>query len=108
MNNTDVIREGDVFGELVVDGKRFEIRYGYYEDYERETGDPIPIYPDLHKKPTFGVSGRRIVSAIQQACKNFSPKCTGCENEDDCGFCKHYKENNSGDMIGICQHEKKT
>ena len=105
MNNMTAIKEGDVFRRVEIDGKLFEIRYGYYEDYEREAGDPIPIYPDLHAVPTFGESGLRIVSAIQQACENFSPKCNGCEKEADCGFCKHYREAHPGDMLGICQNE---
>ena len=97
--------EGELFCELVVDGQHFEIRYGYYEDYERDSGDPIPIYPDLYTKPVWGESGCRIVSAIQQSCDSFTPKCDGCEMEDDCGFCKYYKEKTAGDMIGICQSE---
>ena len=105
MSKTNVIREGDVFRNIVVDGKSFEIRYGYYENYERDAGDPIPIYPDFYDSPTFGRSGLRIVSAIQQACEAFTPKCNGCEKEGDCGFCKYYAENQAGDMIGICQNE---
>lgn len=30
------IREGDIFEVLSVDGGTFEIRYGYYEDFEQD------------------------------------------------------------------------
>lgn len=52
------IREGDIFEVLSVDGGTFEIRYGYYEDFEQDGSEPIPIYPDLAKTAIFGASGK--------------------------------------------------
>ena len=43
------IQEGDIYEVLSVDRETFEIRCGYYEDFERENSEPIPIYPDLAK-----------------------------------------------------------
>ena len=43
------IRDGDLYKTVTVHGKTFELRYGYYEEYERESlfSEPIPIYPDF-------------------------------------------------------------
>ena len=46
-------QEGELFKIITLGGKSFEIKYGYYEDYERNMGDPIPIYPDFIKAPCY-------------------------------------------------------
>lgn len=94
------IREGDLYEVLLVDGGTFEIRYGYYEDYERNDSEPIPIYPDLEKNTIYGASGKRIVTHMQEPCSHFKPK-TDEDTERCCGCCKHYPQNRQ--MIEVCQ-----
>jgi len=107
MKTLKPIREGDVFDTVSLDGKTFEIRYGYYEDYERESGEPIPIYPDLKNDPIYGESGKRIVTFIQESCESFESRCDECLDETDCGFCKHYRETHPGILLGICMKDNK-
>lgn len=91
-------REGDLYGILEVFGKTFEIYYGYYEDFERESryNDPVPIYPDLFKYPQYDEQGRPIVTQMQFACKYF----LGKEDEDACGRCEHFRKGEN--LFGLC------
>lgn len=83
------VREGDLYEVLFVDGETFEIRCGYYEDFERDDSEPIPIYPDLEKTPIYGASGKRIVTHMQEPCPYFKPQ-SGDDTENCCGCCEYY------------------
>lgn len=98
--NDPKIREGDLYQSVTVDGIRFDIVYGYYEEFERETGEPVPIYPDLVKSPAFTKDGYRIVTQIQSPCKHFSKRHKKCDS-DWCRSCKHYEDEYK--PIGICR-----
>ena len=97
--NSYSAHEGDVYEVLYVDGGTFEIRYGYYEDFERNTTEPVPIYPDLSKTPVYGTSGSRIVTFMQETCRHFIP-VDGDGTENCCGCCRHYPKNKQ--MINPC------
>ena len=100
MNKTNLpVREGDIYEVLSADGKTFEIRYGYYEDFERDGSAPIPIYPDLEKTPIYGVSSKRIVTFMQEPCGYYEPRVKDAETY--CGCCKHYPNNKQ--MINACR-----
>lgn len=99
------IREGDLYEVLFIDGGTFEIRYGYYEDFERDGSEPIPIYPDLEKTPIYGTSGKRIVTHMQEPCQHFSPQA-GSDTERCCGCCKHYPQNRQMMNACQCKHNK--
>ena len=94
------IQEGDIYEVLSVDGETFEIRYGYYEDFERENSEPIPIYPDLAKTVIFGTSGKRIVTHMQEPCSYFHPVSEE-GTERCCGCCQFYPANRQ--MINACE-----
>lgn len=95
------IRDGDLFKIIDVFGKQFEIRYGYYEDYERHRGEPVPIYPDFEKNREYTDEGCPFVTQMQDICRYGSSKFKeGC-----CVDCKHYKHGD--DLIGICTHEQR-
>ena len=100
MNNK--IREGDLYQILIVDGERFEIRYGYYEEKDRisKYNDPIPIYPDFLENPQYNKEGYPFVTQMQDICENF----TGKMLVDICCGCSHFKKGD--DLIGICSCEK--
>ena len=93
------IREGDIYEVLSVDGGTFEIRYGYYEDFERDGSEPIPIYPDLEKSPVYGVSSKLIVTFMQNPCVHYEPRVEDAEAY--CGCCRHYPNNKQ--MINACK-----
>lgn len=100
MNKAKIpVREGDIYEVLSVDGRTFEIRYGYYEDFERDGSAPIPIYPDLEKSPVYGESSKYIVTFMQEPCVYYEPRVENAEPY--CGCCKHYPNNKQ--MINACQ-----
>lgn len=93
-------RDGDLYKVIFINGRVFEIRYGYYEEFERDSSDPVPIYPDLRSNPIYDSDGRRIVTAMQDICDHFEGDC----GELGCYGCRHYRS--VDDLIGICLSEK--
>ena len=94
------IRDGDLYRVVELFGQRFELHYGYYEEYERHSGEPVPIYPDFKKSPVYSENGHPFVTQMQELCAHGESKFTdGC-----CVDCKHYSHGD--DLIGICTNEK--
>ena len=91
------IRDGDVYKTITLHGRTFELKYGYYEEYERSSSDPIPIYPDFKKEPQFTDSGAPFVTAMQDACEYYKGNRTG----DVCFGCEHYEDGE--ELLGICR-----
>ena len=91
--------EGELYKIIEVFGELFEIRYGYYEDFERDSGEPIPIYPDFKSEPRYTARGEPFATAMHDMCKNaeFKAKwlCDEC-----CENCRYYRKGN--DLIGVC------
>lgn len=92
-------REGDLYGIVDVCGKVFEIRYGYYEDYERNSkyNDPVPVYPDLYKSPAYSKEGFPIVTQMQQVCEMYH----GNSADGRCGLCPHFHK--EARLFGLCK-----
>lgn len=36
-------KEGDLYKTIKIDRFTFELRFGYYADYERKTGEPVVV-----------------------------------------------------------------
>ena len=91
-------KEGDLYGVVETYGKRFEIYYGYYEDYERHSSynDPVPIYPDLASFPEYNSDGYPIVTQMQVVCKSYS----GNRGEGRCGRCSYFEKGEK--LFGLC------
>ena len=97
------IKEGDLYKIVSAGGHTFELRYGYYEDYERRGGEPVVIYPDLKESPLYSSDGYKIVTAVQDTCKMFAPR--GDVDEDAvCSDCMYYR--GSKNCIDICTCER--
>lgn len=96
---TPVYREGELYKVLTLHGHTFELRYGYYEDFERENPaiDPMPIYPDFRKEPRHTCEGFPFVTKMQDACKHYSGKP---ERFADCAECQYYMHGD--ELLGIC------
>lgn len=92
-------KEGDIYKIIQLGSHRFELRYGFYEDFERRLGEPVVIYPDLEKEPLYDASGKRIVTAIQDPCRHYRI-ANGSSGNNCCCDCEHYRH--FGDDIGIC------
>lgn len=102
-NNHDEIREGDLYDIIEVEGFRFEIRYGYYADFEREKLEPIPIFPDLKAKKLYSARGEPIVTQMQDICKSYSRKPMHTDDEC-CADCVYFFSENKR-LIGICKNK---
>ncbi len=92
--------EGDLFKIIELHGATFEIKYGYYEDIDRKY-DPVAIYPDFIKNPTYTSDGYPFVTLMQSPCEHF--KRTG--DEDDCGNCKYMERGD--ELIAVCRCPKR-
>lgn len=95
-------KEGEIYREIDLHGKRFIIRYGYYDERERQSAynEPIPIFPDFIALPVYTDDGYPFVTAIQDTCACFEGRC----DEDGCHGCKYYECGD--DLIGICKCPK--
>ena len=95
MNN---IREGDLFKIIKISNHTFEIKYGYYDESDRQSkySEPIPIFPDFIKNPVYTLEGHAFVTHMQDKCKYFK----GDLRQDSCFDCLHFKTGE--DLIGIC------
>jgi len=98
-------REGELYRKLDILGEQFEIRYGYYEAFERSSGIPIPIYPDFIEEPRYTASGEPFVTAMQDMCGDAEFKASGLFDEC-CENCRFFKR--GIDLIGICQKTSKS
>ena len=90
------IRDGDVYKTITVQGVTFELKYGYYEEYEKSHSEPVPIYPDFRREPRHTEDGHPFVTAMQDTCEGFR----GEDCSLGCYACRHFKEGE--DLIGIC------
>lgn len=72
-----------------------EVVFSYDESLNRFFGD----YPDFDQKPQYTPCGRRWVNATKEDCP-FADDDYG-----DCGSCRHFKCENPGDLIGVCENE---
>ena len=92
-------KEGDLFKVIRLYGKTFEIRYGYYEEQDRDYhyAEPMEIYPDFLKCPQYTEDGLPFVTAIQEPCP-----CFDGEKHDNitCEECSHYLQGE--ELIGVC------
>lgn len=99
-------REGDIHEVVQVGGHSFTIRYGYYDESERHTTDPIPIYPCFITEPHYTADGFPLVTRIQDACEHYFAG-EGTQGDGWCADCLHCSDDQG--EIGICQclHRRK-
>lgn len=93
-------KEGDLYAAVQIEHHRFEIRYGYYEEFERASGEPVAVYPDLAKNPVYTKDGFSIVTAIQETCKHYN-SAENKKPEDYCYTCRFYEK--PQDEISVCK-----
>ena len=92
-------KEGDLFKVIHLHGKTFEIRYGFYEECDRNNlyAEPIEIYPDFLKQPQYTDRGFPFVTAMQNPCTYFAgPK----DDDSTCEDCTYYRYGE--ELLGIC------
>lgn len=96
-------KEGDLYKEIVVEGKCFRLHYGYYEEFERNApfSEPIPIYPDFAREPQYTDKGRPLVTAMQDVCESYRGK----EGGDSCADCLYFQKRE--ELFGLCTNPQK-
>ena len=91
-------KEGDLYRVIELYGKTFEIRYGYYEEIDRQY-DPMEIYPDFLQNPVYTKDGYPFVTLMQGACRYFQKKSK--DPERDCENCKYMERGE--ELIALCR-----
>ncbi len=94
------IKEGSLCKTLLVEGKQFDIRYGYHSPAEREHWEPAPIYPNFLREPVYSSRGWPFATANQDICPHYLPK-PSVSGEDWCNDCSFYCAGQ--DLIGTCR-----
>ena len=94
-------KEGDLYKVVNIHGRSFELRYGYYEECDRQSPlcQPVVIYPDFIQDPVYTDDGTPFVTMMQDACPYFKgeKKRTADSTCDECKYFKH-----GDDWFGIC------
>ena len=92
-------REGDIYDVVHIGGHQFVIRYGFYDESERDDSEPIPIFPCFLTSPAHTDEGHPLVTRIQDACQHYS----AAQGDGDglCADCTHCRTWQS--EIGICE-----
>lgn len=99
-------REGDLYKRLEVAGHHFELRYGYYEDHERQLCPPVVIFPNLHDAPRYTADGYPLVTQVQDPCEHY---CAIDDQESNwCSDCAHYSGEYREISICRCEHRRST
>ena len=98
--------EGELYKLITVHGNTFELRYGYYEDCDRQNPlcEPIVIYPDFLKEPVYTDDGKPFVTAVQDACRYYLSE-TKRTPDSTCAECNCFMH--CEDWLGICTHRKR-
>lgn len=94
-------KEGDFFKSVELDGKKFDLYYGYYEEKDKYSkyAEPIPIYPDFIRDPVYNDEGYPFATEMQDTCEHFQ-----CDGEgESCYLCSHFCKGE--ELIGICKCE---
>ena len=95
----NVHKEGELYTTVSCYGYSFELRYGYYEETDRATGEPVIIYPDLQNNRFFDDRGNPLVTAIQSSCE-FYEATDKTQPEECCSDCIFYSD--SKNEIDVC------
>ena len=99
-------KEGELYKVVTTFGKTFELRYGYYDERDRQSPlcEPAVIYPDFIRDPQFTDSGEPFVTVTQDACTYYkgSAKRT---SDSTCAECRYFLQGE--DWFGICTRNER-
>ena len=97
-----VPREGDLYMKVSCHGHGFELKYGYYEETDRRSGEPVVLYPDLKESPVYSAEGHLLVTAIQTPCE-FYETADASAPEECCSDCTFYGDSKNEIDICLCE-----
>ncbi len=106
LNDYKLPKEGDLYMVIHSHGHTFQLIYGYYEETDREYGEPVVIYPDLKNDPIFTKDGYPFVTAVQVPCEHYKVE-EGRIPEECCSDCIYYKDSKSEIDICLCEKNRK-
>ena len=95
----DLHREGEIYREFTLFGEFFSLKYGYYDEQERNDpeAEPMILYPDFEKQPKFTADGFPFVTKMQDACRHYAGKAAG---DRECAGCIHFAHRE--ELMGLC------
>ncbi len=105
-NDYKLPKEDDLYMVINSHGHTFELKYGYYEETDREYGEPVVIYPDLKNSPIFTKDGYSLVTAVQVPCEYYEVQ-QGHLPEECCSDCIYYKDSKKEIDICLCEKRRK-
>ena len=99
-------REGELYKVVVTFGKTFELRYGFYEERDRQSPlcAPAVIYPDFIRAPLFTENGEPFATMMQDACVHYKGS-TKRTQDSTCAECKYFMQGE--EWFGVCTCEKR-
>ena len=99
--------EGELYKVVTTFGKTFELRYGYYEECDRQSPlcNPVVIYPDFTKEPLYTDEGTPFVTMMQDACPYYKGEKKKTQ-DSTCDECKYF--GHGEDWFGICTCPRNT
>ncbi len=98
----DIPKEGDPYKVIKTFGKTFALRYGYYEECDRQSAlcEPVVIYPDFIKEPVYTDSGEPFVTMMQDTCDKYKGEAKRT-SDTTCADCKYFERGE--EWFGICK-----
>ena len=98
-------KEGELYKVVTTFGKTFELRYGYYEECDRQNPlcNPIVIYPDFLAEPVYTDGGAPFVTMVQDACNRYGGRSKRTP-DSTCAECRYFQRGE--EWFGICDCPK--
>jgi len=93
--------EGELYRTVTTFGKTFVLRYGYYEERDRQSPlcEPAVIYPDFVKQPEYADDGRPFVTVMQDACGDYRGQSRRTA-DTTCADCRYFEQGE--EWFGLC------
>lgn len=94
-------REGELYKTVTTFGRTFELRYGYYEECDRQNPlcEPVVLYPDFRKEPAYTEEGAPFVTVMQDACRSYRGDAAHTP-DTTCAECRYFRQGE--EWFGIC------
>ena len=98
-------KEGDLYKVITTFGRTFELRFGYYEECDRQNPlcNPVVIYPDFQKEPVYTEAGAPFVTMMQDACKSYHGDAKRTP-DTTCAECTYFQRGE--EWFGVCSCTK--
>lgn len=104
--NTTSHKEGELYKVITTFGRTFSLRYGYYDERDRQNPlcEPMVIYPDFLSSPLYTDRGEPFVTVMQDACECYHGDAAKTP-DTACAECRYFVKGE--DWFGICACESR-